>query len=99
MRRIIVSSSALFKTLQQWMTSYVNYEHDYYLRLMCEDRKLVFEKHEKYLDVEAKNDWEIDISVGKLKRLIIFLKSISDQPLVITFQNNDRFIQIDNLLI
>lgn len=95
MNKIIVSSYALCKMLQEVIRD----TPDETVGIECKNKKLRIGNLERTLDVESKSEWVVTLPDTTIGHLLVFVKSISDQPLVLTFNESSNFIQVDNVLI
>ncbi len=95
MKRIILSSNRLYRELHILLATNMSEV----IEIECNGKKLQFEGLESCVDVEARSEWAIALPRYKIKSLMAVVKSIQDQPLVLTFENKHGDLQIDNLLI
>ncbi len=95
MKRIILSSNSLYREFHILLAT----NTDDAIQVECNGKKLQFEGLESCVDVEARSEWVVTLPRYKIKSLLAVVKSIQDQPLVLTFENKHGDIQIDNLLI
>ena len=99
MNKIILSSAALHRILYELITPLIPEQDDYEIEVCCKNKQLSFGKLERTLDVESKSDWSIEIRIGQLRKLFRILTNFEEQPLVISFQNSQNWIEIFNVLI
>jgi hypothetical protein len=101
MDKIILSSEALKKRLEEFCYDAVNMPfEDYFVVLVeCTDKKLSFGGYyDKSIEVESQSDWRVAVKIGQLRNVCRVLKQVEEQPITMTFENDNRFIEIFSII-
>ena len=99
MNKIILNSAALHRVLYEFITPLIPEQDDYEVLVKCNNKTLSFGDYEITLNVESKENWEVEIRIGQLRKLFRLLTQVEEQPLTISFQNSHSWIEIFTLLI
>ena len=99
MNKIILSSAALHSILYEFITPLIPEQDDYEVLVKCNNKTLSFDDYKITIDVESKENWEIEIRIRQLRKLFRLLTRVEEQPLTISFKNSHSWIEIFTLLI
>lgn len=98
--KIIISSLYLYQGLSEFLIPLADEDGDTDIPVKYETNGwLHFGGHKSQCHCESKQDWEHEVKLSDLRNLRRILKTISDQPLTLSFGNSSNWIVIHSIYV